>query len=139
MASKSSNELPEENRHPVTALLADDEAMVMGPAKLMLERLGFAVITAANGKIAVKLYREKKEEIALVILDLTMPIMDGEEACRLIREIDPGVPVIISSGYTEQEVSTRLSDLEGIGFIQKPYDMAMLKETVQAFTEDRSS
>jgi len=106
-----------------TVLLADDEEMVRQVGVSMLESMGFRVLAATDGQAAVEVFREHMDEIRCVVLDLTMPRMDGEEAYREISRLHPGVPVILTSGYTEQQV-TRRSTREGLaGFIQKPYKM----------------
>lgn len=109
-------------------LLVDDEETVRAVGKRMLQRLGLTVITAENGRQAVDIFTERKEEIALVILDITMPEMTGEEAYREIRRLGPDVAVIMSSGYTEQETSARFSGKGVNGFIQKPYTLGLLRE-----------
>lgn len=86
----------------------------------MLEKLGFSVITAEDGREAVGSYRLRDREIAFVMLDLTMPRMNGEEAFRELRRMDPGVQVILSSGYSEQEISARFAGKGLTGFILKP-------------------
>ena len=107
-----------------TVLLADDEEMVREVGVSMLESLGFRVLTAADGQEATEIFRTHGDEIRCVILDLTMPRMDGGEAFREIRRIRPGVRVILTSGYDEHTVSRRFSG-EGLdGFIQKPYKMS---------------
>ncbi len=109
-------------------LLVDDEETVRSVGKRMLERLGLTVITAVNGRQAVDIFTENKEEIALIILDITMPEMTGEEAYREIRRLSSDVAVIMSSGYTEQETSARFSGKGVNGFIQKPYTLGVLRE-----------
>jgi CheY-like chemotaxis protein len=114
-----------------TILLVDDEEPILGVARLMLERLGFSVITAGDGREAVEIYRTLGHEIALVLLDLTMPHMNGEEAFRELRRIDPGVRVILSSGYSEHEIAARFAGKGLAGFIQKPYQVARLREALR--------
>jgi len=97
----------------------------------MLSRMGFTVLMAADGQDAVDLYRERKDEVSLVILDLTMPRMDGQEAFRELRELDPKVRVIVSSGYSEQEAIVGFSNQCLAGFLQKPYTMAQLTELLR--------
>ncbi len=111
-----------------TILLVDDEETILGVARLMLEKLGFSVITARDGGEAVEIYRTLGHEIAVVLLDLTMPCMNGEEAFRELRRIDPGVRVILSSGYSEHEIAARFAGKGLAGFIQKPYQIARLRE-----------
>ena len=110
-----------------TILLADDERTVRDIGKRILERLGFRVILAVDGDEAVRLFSEtevaQKERIVCVILDLTMPNKDGAEAFREIRALRRDVPVILSSGYNEQEVTQRFVGKQLTGFIQKPYQI----------------
>ncbi len=119
-----------------TVLLVDDEETILAVGRLMLEKLGFSVITAVDGKEAVDIYKERGSEVALVLLDLTMPHMNGEEAFRELRRIDPGVRVIISSGYSEQEIAARFAGKGLAGFIQKPYQVAKLREAVMRIVGD---
>ena len=107
-------------------LLVDDEETIRALGGEMLEMLGFSVLTAGNGHEALDVYRTHGTEIAAVILDLTMPRMDGEETFRELRRISPDVRVIMSSGYNEQEVSQRFIGKGLAGFIQKPYNLAAL-------------
>ncbi len=98
----------------------------------MLEQLGFRVLTAADGREALAVYRAHMDEITLVLLDLTMPHMDGEETFRELRRLDPEVRVVMSSGYTEQDVTSRFAGKGLAGFLQKPYTLAELTGRLQA-------
>ncbi len=109
-----------------TVLLVDDELSVRTIGRTLLERKGFTVITASNGREAVGIYKDRHDEIDCVILDLTMPHMDGEEAFREMLRIEEDVRVIISSGYDRQDVSQRFIGKCPAGFIQKPYRLAEL-------------
>ena len=104
-----------------TILIADDEQMVCAVGKEMLERMGFSVLTATDGREALKVFGEHAGEIVCVLLDLTMPHMDGEEAFREMRRLHPGVVVILCSGYNEQDATQRFAGKGLAGFIQKPY------------------
>ncbi|MEW6595175.1 MAG: response regulator [Thermodesulfobacteriota bacterium] len=115
-----------------TLLLVDDEETVRTVGRQMLERMGFAVIPAKDGREAVELYRSQHESIDCVIMDLTMPHMDGEEAFREMRRIRSDVQVVLSSGYHEQEVTQRFTGKGLAGFIQKPYTMAPLRDAMKA-------
>ena len=115
-----------------TVLLVDDEEPIRALAGRMLSHLGFTVLTAADGREAVEVYRRHKGDISLVVLDLTMPQMDGQETFRELRTLDPGVRVVMSSGYTEQEATAHFSDEYLAGFLQKPYTMAELIEQLRA-------
>ena len=116
-------------------LLVDDEETIRALGARMLGSLGFQVLTAADGREALQLYTEHRGEIALVLLDLTMPHMDGEETFRELRRLDPGVRVVMSSGYTEQDITSRFAGKGLVGFVQKPYTLAQLAERLRAALE----
>ncbi len=109
-----------------TVLLVDDEEVVRDIGTKMLERMGFSVLTANDGYMAVDLFKQKSKEIFCVLLDLTMPRMDGEEAFRELCTIREDVHVILSSGYSEQEIVNHFGDKKPSGFIQKPYEYKKL-------------
>ncbi|MDG4554196.1 MAG: response regulator, partial [Candidatus Competibacter sp.] len=112
-------------------LLVDDEESVRTLGARMLERIGFKVLTAADGQEALALYRNQRDEIALVLLDLTMPGMDGETTLRELRRIDAKVRVVISSGYTEGEIAPRFAGNALSGFLQKPYTLTALTQCLR--------
>jgi len=109
-----------------TVLLVDDEETVRAVGEKMLQALGLTVITAVDGRDAVELFRKHADEIAAVLLDLTMPHMDGEETLRELRRIRPMVRVLLSSGYNEHEVEQRFAGKGLAGFVQKPYALSDL-------------
>jgi PAS domain S-box-containing protein len=115
----------------VTVLLVDDDAAVLEISKQMLEGLGLTVLTASNGREGVEVFRSHHGEIALVLLDLTMPEMDGEEALQAMREIHPEVRVLLSSGFGEMHAMSRFAGKGLAGFIQKPYQTAELLAQVE--------
>jgi PAS domain S-box-containing protein len=121
---------------PRTVLLVDDEETVRTATGEMLRECGFAVATASDGAEAVEVLRARVGEIAAVVLDVTMPRMGGEEAFRRMREIDARVPVILSSGFSEQDAVSRVggkfSGAGFAGFIQKPYRTKELTELLEA-------
>lgn len=104
-----------------TILFADDEEPIRDLVKKTLEKAGFNVLVACDGLKALEIYREKHAEITCVIMDLTMPHIDGEEAFREMQRINPDVKVILSSGFNEQDVTQRLAGKGLTDFIQKPY------------------
>ena len=112
-----------------TALLVDDEETVRGIGAEMLRELGFDVITARDGREAVEAY-QAGSGIGFVILDLTMPHMDGEQCFRELRQLNPDVKVIMSSGFSELEVTRKFIGKGLAGFIQKPYRLSALREVV---------
>jgi DNA-binding NtrC family response regulator len=113
-----------------TVLLVDDEETVRGIAVEMLKELGFDTITAKDGREAVTVF-ENNPFLSFVILDLTMPHMDGEQCFRELRKIKPDVKVIITSGYDEYEVSQKFVGQGLAGFVQKPYKLSVLQETIR--------
>jgi two-component system, cell cycle sensor histidine kinase and response regulator CckA len=113
-----------------TVLLADDEEIVRGIGAELLRELGFTAITANDGREALELFKVTTD-IAFVVLDLTMPHMDGEQCFRELKQLKPDVKVIISSGYNEQEVTQKFVGKGLAGFIQKPYRLAILREVVR--------
>jgi PAS domain S-box-containing protein len=114
-----------------TILIVDDEPELRQMAVVILEKSGYSVLAAKNGQEAVDIFRQSAPKIAAVLLDMTMPVMSGHEAFRLIRGIRPGVPIIISSGYSEVSAREELGSDAVAGFIQKPYIAAKLVTTIQ--------
>ena len=114
-----------------TILLVDDEETILELGRDMLGELGYQVLTAENGVVALEVFREHRDEIACVILDLTMPRLDGEQTFRELQRLEPDIKVIISSGYNEQEVSHKFAHEEPAGFIQKPYRLSELSRKLQ--------
>ncbi len=108
-------------------LLVDDEKGVRSTSSRMLKHLGFQVLLASNGQEALDLFQKHITNISLVLLDLTMPQMDGEETFQAMKLVDPAVRVLIASGYTETDVLSRFPEQNLVGLIQKPYDLAKLR------------
>jgi len=102
-------------------LVVDDEAPVRDVVKRLLEREGVRVLLACDGAEAVRVFRRYADRIALVLMDLTMPEMDGEQAFHAIRAIRPDATVMLSSGFSESEAVVRLNRFGLAGFIRKPY------------------
>ena len=121
-----------------TVLVVDDEEVVRKVAKATLENHGYRVLLASNGKEAVETFSEAKTAIGLILLDLTMPVMGGEEALPLLRAIRGDVPVILSSGYSEADALRRFREEDVSGYVQKPYSSAQLRERIEAALEQRS-
>jgi two-component system, cell cycle sensor histidine kinase and response regulator CckA len=114
-----------------TVLLVDDEPVIQDSTGAALENLGFKVLRAMDGVQAVSTFQEHSDEIALVILDLTMPRMDGREAFALIHKLKPDVKVILSSGYSEQDSVPEFMGKGLAGFIQKPYQLKELTRLIR--------
>jgi signal transduction histidine kinase len=113
-----------------TILIIDDEQIVRRSAELALSRSGYNVLLAENGAEGVELFRRVSGGVALVLLDMTMPDMDGEKTLEQLEQIRPGVPVLLSSGYDQTEVDRRFRGRAVCGFIQKPYSARQLVERV---------
>jgi PAS domain S-box-containing protein len=124
---------PEGWRGDGTVLVADDEETVRLIAGRMLGALGFRVVMAADGPEALRLFGADPGTFRLVLLDLTMPHLSGEEVFRELRRLRPDVRVLLMSGYTEQEVTTRFTGQGLAGFVQKPFQLpALLLKVRQA-------
>jgi CheY-like chemotaxis protein len=119
-----------------TVLVVDDEEQVREISRWMLESAGFSVLTAEDGQEGVNLFRAGAAEIRCVLLDLTMPEKSGREALREIRAIRPEVPVLLTSGYGEPDVTERLTAEPHTEFIHKPYEQDQLLETLRSLTEE---
>ena len=109
-----------------TILLVDDEHMVLEVSVKMLKRLGYAVLKAKGGREAIDIYEAHKNEIDLVVLDMIMPGMGGGETYDRIKEINPGVRVLLSSGYSLDGQASEILNRGCDGFIQKPFKMEEL-------------
>jgi CheY-like chemotaxis protein len=122
-----------------TILLVDDEETVRVVGGRMLKHIGFEVVIACDGREALALYGQHAERIGCVLLDLTMPHMDGEEAFRQLRRIREDLPILLSSGYNEQEVLSRFAGRGYAGFIQKPYQLDELEQKLRDVFEKPGS
>jgi DNA-binding response OmpR family regulator len=112
--------------------VVDDEETVRAVAARTLESLGFTPLTAADGCEGVRIFREHAAAVRVVLLDLTMPHMDGEETFRELCRIDARVPVVLMSGFTEKDTIDRFAGKELAGFIQKPFDRKRLQAKLHA-------
>ncbi len=114
-----------------TVLVVDDEEVVRRTAKHTLERYGYTIVVAEDGTRAIEQYRQNPDGIVMVLLDLTMPGVSGEETLRKLQSINSSVRVLLSSGYNEVEAVQRFAGKGLAGFIQKPYTSAALAEKVK--------
>ncbi len=114
-----------------TILLVEDEDLVSDVTKRILERGGYTVLTAANGKEALDLYLKKRGMISLVILDFIMPEMGGKECLEQLREIDPNVKILVTSGYCRDGMAKEVIASGAAGFIRKPYDSKRMLTAVR--------
>ena len=102
-------------------LIVDDEEAVRVVAKEILERQGFTTLVAVDGREALELFEAHRDKITVALVDLTMPEMDGQEVMEALRAIQPNLPVIITSGYSEEDIMERFQDAPPAAFIKKPY------------------
>jgi two-component system cell cycle sensor histidine kinase/response regulator CckA len=118
-----------------TVLIVDDEEAVRSVSRNTLQRRGYRTIEAVDGRQALEVYRRFVSEISLVLLDLTMPYMNGEEVLHELKVITPTVKVLLSSGFNEVEAVRRFTGKGLAGFLQKPYSAAVLAETIKRILE----
>lgn len=114
-----------------TVLLVDDDPLVRSVAQRLLERLGYQVLTADDGREAIELVRERHRDLLFVMLDFAMPVLDGAEALPIIRSIREDLPVLMVSGYDETETSERLRSLRRVEFLNKPFSSSQLREKIE--------
>lgn len=112
-------------------LVVDDEESVRLLCARMVERLGYTVITAVDGLDAVAVFREHAEELAAVLMDLSMPKMDGVAAHQAMVAIRPDARIILCSGFSKQDATERFIERGLAGFIQKPYDLKALRQVLE--------
>ncbi|MFN7996080.1 MAG: PAS domain S-box protein [Bryobacteraceae bacterium] len=124
-------ELNEDLRGTGTILVVDDEEIVRRTARSALERQGYSVVLAETGAEAVEIFRWRRNEIRVVLLDLTMPGPDGEATFEQLRRLKRDVKVLLSSGYSELEAIERFDGKGLAGFIQKPYTSAQLAQKIK--------
>jgi CheY-like chemotaxis protein len=113
-------------------MIVDDEDFVTLLAQRVLTDEGYRVVTARDGFQAIEIYRKLKDQIALIILDFTMPVMDGSDVFAELLQINPGVPVVLSSGFAEQERLRSMLARGLRGFIPKPYTQQKLLTQIRS-------
>lgn len=119
-----------------TVLFVDDEEMNIKTNRQILEALGYKVFTAKSGQDAIDIFNREKDQIALVILDMIMPGMGGGEVFDILKDIDPGVKVLLSSGYSITGDAADIMDRGCDGFIQKPYDINSLSVKIRKIMDE---
>jgi len=130
-----------ERRTPVsttrrTVLLVDDEQMIRNAGSRLIEKLGYRVLAAADGREAIRTFIENRRQIAAILLDLVMPVMDGAQALSSMREIDADVPILLCSGYSKDEGAKELLGKGADAFIQKPFDLADLEQILDSVVDN---
>ena len=130
-------EVPEAGRGAV--LIIDDEDVVRHAARATLEHYGFTVFEASDGHDGADLFSRLHDRISVVLLDLTMPRMDGREVWRYIRRIRPDMRIVVSSGFEQSDAMRRFVEEPGLHFIQKPYTANALVRSIQSVLERREA
>ena len=120
-----------------TILLVDDEDIVLDACERMLNALGYEVLLARSGKEAIELYKANKDKVDLVLLDMVMPEMGGGETYDQMKEINPTIKVLLSSGYSIDGQATDILDRGCNAFIQKPFSMSDLSQKIRAVLEKK--
>ena len=105
-------------------------------AKTALENHGYRVLTAVNGQEAIERFRDRPKSINAIVLDLTMPVMSGREALPVLRNIRSDVPIVLISGYSENELRPLLLADRLVGFLQKPFTITQLRAIVDQATAE---
>jgi CheY-like chemotaxis protein len=109
----------------------DDDDGVRTVATLSLERAGFRVLSVRDGEECMAMMRKSGPEFDAVLLDMTMPKLSGAQTCRLIAQMRPELPIVLTSGYTEPDTEGRFDMRDVAGFLQKPFTPANLVRMVQ--------
>lgn len=122
-----------------TILLVEDDEQVKSIAGAMLRELGFFVIEASNGKDALELYRQNAADITMVMTDMGMPVMDGYELFSELKKLKPELPILISSGFGDVEVTSKIACDDITGLVSKPYRFDLLQEMVKSVLEGAQS
>jgi CheY-like chemotaxis protein len=118
--------LPNRGRRRGTVLVADDEETVRTTSRRLIERAGFSVILATNGREAVEQYDAHAGDIVVIVLDLTMPVLGGDAALDELMQRDPPPRVVLTSGFSEEETAPRFVGKDLAGYLRKPYRAADL-------------
>jgi two-component system, cell cycle sensor histidine kinase and response regulator CckA len=119
-------------------LVVDDEETVRTTTARMLELFGFTTTLAADGVAALEAFHPRPADFAFVLLDLTMPRLDGVETFDELRRVRPDIHILAMSGFNEQEVLARFNGRDLAGFIQKPFQAAELREKIRSILEPAS-
>ncbi len=122
---------------PGSILIIDDEDVVRRAARATLEHFGYIVFEASDGRDGADLFSRLHDRISAVLLDLTMPRMDGHEVWRYIRRVRPDMKIIVSSGFDEAEALKQFTESTGLEFIQKPYTASALVRKIRAALDPR--
>jgi CheY-like chemotaxis protein len=119
--------LPDDWRGSGLVLVIDDEAPVLRFATGVLTTLGFEVVGATDGPRAIEVFQRYRDQLALVLLDLTVPGMDGDSLLSVLERDRPDIPVVLSSGYDAADQGTRFASRLVAGFLPKPYRLEEMR------------
>jgi CheY-like chemotaxis protein len=119
-----------------TILLVDDEDMIIDVGRDVIQKLGYKVMTAESGKKAIEIYKNKQEEIDMVVLDMVMPEMGGGDVYDHLKEVNPDIKVLLSSGYSINGQANKILSRGCNGFIQKPFNIKSLSQEIRAILDN---
>jgi signal transduction histidine kinase len=111
-------------------LVVDDQEQIRSFITMALERVGYKVVTAVNGREGVEMFERYADSLKMVLLDMTMPVMEGKAAFKEMSRINSNIPVVLMSGYNEEDATNQFAGRSLAGFIQKPFQMQELLRTV---------
>lgn len=120
-------------------LIVDDNVIMREALTDILDSIAATVYTAANGQEGLEILQQERQNIGLVLLDMNMPVMNGEQTYEKLQEIAPDVKVIVSTSLSQAEVNSRIGHLELPTYLQKPIDVDMLLNIVQSELTNRLS
>jgi CheY-like chemotaxis protein len=112
--------------YPRTVLLVDDDDIVRKAASRILEKMGYAVIDAENGMVALEMYKANQDRISFVVLDIIMPVLNGRETLAQMKQINPNVKTLLISAYTRDQKIDDLIQDGSTEFMSKPFDLESL-------------
>ena len=136
-----SEQSPEEREEEIqqgdeTILLVDDEDIIIDVGQEMLTATGYDVLSAKGGKEAIEVYKKNKDKIDIIILDMVMPDMGGGEVYDTLKEINPDIKVLLSSGYSISGQATKIIERGCNGFIQKPFNISQLSQEIREILDN---
>ena len=118
-----------------TILVVDDEDCLVAYLEMLLAHEGYNVVTASNGKQAVEVYKTKSDEIDIVLMDITMPILDGIQTYKQLTQYNPNVPILFMSAYSQQS----LEGIENLHFIRKPMRPREILQSIEHIFDSSKS
>ena len=120
-----------------TLLVVEDEEMLMMSLRIVLVEKGYKVLSAEDGMTALKIYQERKNDIALVLTDLGLPNINGLEVCQRIKKINPKERIIVATGFLDPEMRSEFLEAGIQNFLFKPYDLKQVLKVVREVLEEK--